>query len=886
MEARIRPKFFFTRTLVLLIIMLLLLLCLCCMVFSRMREIYKEQDGVQTTSTVSLAAEIINERINTRLQALRNMALFGETKTRTPQSVRELLSALVTAQQAPQFGEMNASRYLITDEQGNLLFSNKVLNIERSQFFYDAMRGFATTSSVLPPSTRPEERELKKIFALTVPVILGAKVVGTLSAVMNVDDTSWMLQKIKIPYSGSDFFLIDEEGIIIAHSALQNSETKTLNGTRFFNTATTDYLKKEDALAFEAFTKEPHNKGAWDNRVVRFEAEASQRTIAFTELPNTNSWRLVAISGGESIRGAQRRMLVSFGGLFGAMLAMLMGVSLVLYYLIWQAGRIRDITSLVIDNSGLFLFRLSEDMTVSAIQRPFQQFLALPEGTRHFNLNKIIRTPEDRLSNSLLAGTSAVLPVTAFDGRPLTLQLHFLEMESDGCMQTLAVDITKDEELRKKVSELAYINQLTGLPNEQAFYEHLDDFLAKAKRTGYPCYACLFIETAESGKLLEIFGSTYHKKLLQQTAERLASVAGNGCSMLFNLRYGTCAILTAYSSEAQLEAFVRTIQQALEPRYKIEDNTIEAASVIGVLKYKDFPAAMISKAEDILRPAEIALRVARTEGGVCFLNHKLYQRLQEKLELEIDLRKALERDELFLVFQPVYSADKDRIVSVEALCRWNRAGHGLVPPGVFIPIAEETGFINILGDWVIDRAIEMAKKLLPLSVCVEFNVSIVQLAQADFTERLVAKVKESGLPTQSLGMEITESCRLTEAENMKAKLRRIKEAGVSVYIDDFGTGYSSFAYLMDLEPDYMKIDKSLVSSINSSRKQQLIVKTITGFARGIQNGVIAEGIETEEELTALLEAGCSMVQGFLISVPLKEAEAIDFIKNFNDGKPL
>ena len=281
-----------------------------------------------------------------------------------------------------------------------------------------------------------------------------------------------------------------------------------------------------------------------------------------------------------------------------------------------------------------------------------------------------------------------------------------------------------------------------------------------------------------------------------------------------------------------------------------------------------------SVAEELLRNADTAMYRAKGAGRARHqvFDATMHQRAVKMLELETDLWRALERDELRLHYQPIIDLATGHICGFEALVRWQHPERGLVSPGDFIPIAEESGLIVPIGWWVLDEACRQARLWQtqfprPEPLWMSINLSSKQLSQSDMIERVRRAVTDNDLAGDSIKLEITESVIMENTESAAAVLRKIKELGVRLSIDDFGTGYSSLSYLHRFPLDTIKVDRSFVSQMVPGARNSEIVNTIVAMARGLTMNVVAEGVETAEQLAGLREMKCGFAQGFYISRP-------------------
>jgi EAL domain-containing protein (putative c-di-GMP-specific phosphodiesterase class I) len=316
--------------------------------------------------------------------------------------------------------------------------------------------------------------------------------------------------------------------------------------------------------------------------------------------------------------------------------------------------------------------------------------------------------------------------------------------------------------------------------------------------------------------------------------------------------------------------------------FPLGDAPYEVSCRIGLVACTEYLRGEQISPGDMLRYGELAGRLAKKTQGVFRLDMESYLSAMKELDMEVVLINSIKNCELKVVYQPVYSYGPDRITSVEALIRWENERYGNVPPSTFIAIAERCGFINQLGDFVIDASLDLASKLCSegRDIRVNFNVSSLQFSQSSFAEKLTEKFRSRGLPRESAGLEITESYLCGDASDFIEKLEMIRKEGIMVSIDDFGTGYSSLSYLKDLPIDFIKIDRSFIKGIDRSEKHLNLFKSITALAGSIGVEVVAEGVETEDQLEAVLKCRCSHIQGFLISEPIDEDALMDFIKTY------
>jgi diguanylate cyclase (GGDEF)-like protein len=332
-----------------------------------------------------------------------------------------------------------------------------------------------------------------------------------------------------------------------------------------------------------------------------------------------------------------------------------------------------------------------------------------------------------------------------------------------------------------------------------------------------------------------------------------------------------CILFEEFSEDSEPLKLVERLQKALLAAHDLDGTEVFAQASAGIA----LGGPQYARPEEILRDAEIAMYRAKEQGrgGVTVFQQSMHTRARALLQMETDLRRALERDELRLVYQPVISLETGRIAGCEALCTWEHPVHGDVRPAEFIPIAEETGLIVPIGAWALREACRAAIEFgaldaQPLSVAV--NLSARQLGP-ELLEHVSAALRESGLRPERLQLEITESLLIEHAGPAAPILAQLKSQHVHLLLDDFGTGYSSLGYLHDFRFDALKIDRSFVARAGMGKQAEL-VHTIVSLARALGMEVVAEGVETPAQAAQLKQLGCQFAQGFLFSRSI-EAEA-------------
>ncbi len=418
---------------------------------------------------------------------------------------------------------------------------------------------------------------------------------------------------------------------------------------------------------------------------------------------------------------------------------------------------------------------------------------------------------------------------------------------------------------QERLNYLAYNDVLTGLANQSFFHNRLVSSL-HARNGEIPQIAVVMLDIERFRQINVTFGRASGDELLRDIGGRLImanqSVARIGADMFGLILRGT---QTASDINRMLEGIISTCFSAL---FQLGGENVRVACRAGVAV---FPVDGLD-ADALLRNAEAALR--RSKGSserIVFYTAEMNARVAETLAIETRLRRAVEQREFVLHYQPKIALSSGEIVGLEALIRWNDPEHGLVAPNKFIPVLEETGMIVEAGRWVVEQAFVDLRRWSARGIDVPrvaVNVSAIQLHRKDFVETMVEEIRRGGDMPDWLELEVTESIVMSDVDACTRKLSILRGMGVSIAIDDFGTGYSSLSYLGRLPLDSLKIDRSFISGLTNSSESSTIVSTIIALAHGLKLKAIAEGVETEEQASALANLHCDQVQGYLYSRPI------------------
>ncbi|HJW25390.1 MAG TPA: EAL domain-containing protein [Rhodocyclaceae bacterium] len=438
-------------------------------------------------------------------------------------------------------------------------------------------------------------------------------------------------------------------------------------------------------------------------------------------------------------------------------------------------------------------------------------------------------------------------------------------------------DVTERKRAEERVRHMAQTDPLTGLPNRLALLMRLAQTLPESRRYNRNV-AVMFIDLDRFKIINDTLGHQVGDELLREVASRLACTVRESDTVSRLGGDEFVVVLPEITSATDCAIVAGKIITALSAPIRVEGHELHTSPSIGISIFPiDGPDG-----DTILKNADTAMYHAKAAGrnNYQFYADEMNQVATQRLDLESKLRQALTRNELALAYQPQFDAKTRRITGVEALLRWYHPVDGVISPVKFIPIAEETGLIIAIGDWVLHNACREIKRwidagLPPLRVAV--NVSARQLRRRDFCETVAGALAESGLSPELLELEITESSVMENPEEAIGILQVLRRMGVTLAIDDFGTGYSSLAYLKLFPIDHLKIDRSFVADIEHDLNDRAIAFGTIALARSLGLNVIAEGVETEDQLELLRTNDCDEVQGYLLSPPLTGASAFAFL---------
>jgi diguanylate cyclase (GGDEF)-like protein/PAS domain S-box-containing protein len=442
-------------------------------------------------------------------------------------------------------------------------------------------------------------------------------------------------------------------------------------------------------------------------------------------------------------------------------------------------------------------------------------------------------------------------------------------------------DITDQKRAEQELRYLANFDTLTNLPNRTLLSERLSRAIVRARRHDGRI-AVLFLDLDRFKDVNDSLGHAAGDRILRAAAVRLQDTVGahNTVARLGGDEF--TVVLENLETPDQADKVAREIITAFEAPLLLDDRQeVSISTSIGISLYPDHAQVPT----ELLKQADTAMYQAKAAGRRTYLryNDTMDVTIRERATLSGALRKVLDRGELRLVYQPRMALSQQRIIGVEALLRWHSQEHGEIPPTQFIPLAEESGLILEIGEWVLREACLTLRRwhqhgLAGLAMSV--NVSVLQLLRGDFPGVVERVLLDTGLPPESLELELTESVVMANAEQTADKLQALRRLGVSLAIDDFGTGYSSLAYLKRLPINTLKIDKEFIDDLNHGSDDAAITTTIIAMARALGLNVVAEGVATQSQMEFLREHHCDEIQGFWLSPPLESHRCLAFIRNW------
>jgi diguanylate cyclase (GGDEF)-like protein/PAS domain S-box-containing protein len=462
---------------------------------------------------------------------------------------------------------------------------------------------------------------------------------------------------------------------------------------------------------------------------------------------------------------------------------------------------------------------------------------------------------------------------------PVELALSVGYCGRERFVMSLMRDISGQRQVEREIKQLAYYDSLTGLPNRALFEERFRRVLNTADRLGHMA-ALLFIGVDNLKTINDTRGHACGDRLLKLVGQRLVKIVPEGSTVVRWEGDKFIVLLPGLDSAEAADAVAKDILQAFVEPCEVDDRRYFVTASVGGAIYPQHG----TDGDKLLKHADMAMYAAKEQGRntYCSFTEEMNRRVLERSELEYNLRQALAREEFFLVFQPQVDQMTGKVLGAEVLLRWQHSENGLISPGQFIPLAEESGLILPIGHWVLQTACAQNKAWQlagypPMPIAV--NLSARQFQQPDFFDQVAQVLKDTGLAPCYLELELTESLLMADAQAAAETLRALRNLGVGIAIDDFGTGYSSLSYLKRFPIDRIKIAQEFVLDINRDPEDAAIVETIIAMAHGLGLDIVVEGVETESQLQFLRARKCRVMQGYYFGRPMPAEGFVEFLSD-------
>lgn len=440
------------------------------------------------------------------------------------------------------------------------------------------------------------------------------------------------------------------------------------------------------------------------------------------------------------------------------------------------------------------------------------------------------------------------------------------------------IDIENRKIQEEQIKTLAYFDNTTKLPNRAMFYEIMKNTLKCAREEQQQGFV-LYMDIDNFKIINDTFGHEFGDIILGRVANRLKTLE-NIPKRVFRLSGDEFIIILPKYSEQNTKEIANKVQDIMIKPFIVDENEIQISMSIGLALYPNDATS----ADELLRKADLAMYKAKEFGKN---QYQLYEtsfddEITDRLLLENHLRNALHRGEFVLNYQPQIDTLTENIIGFEALIRWFSPEYGFVSPMVFIPIAEEMGLINKIGEWILKDACEFSLKInkrYKQDIIISINISPIQLNQDNFIDIVQRVIETTGVDTKLIGIEITETSLMTNFEDNSKKLEQLRELGITIALDDFGTGYSSLNYLMMLPIHIIKIDRSFIVNMIHVEKGINIIESIINLAHSMGLRVVAEGVELAEQLDVLKHLKCDQIQGYIFGKPISEQDTMKYIEH-------
>jgi len=479
---------------------------------------------------------------------------------------------------------------------------------------------------------------------------------------------------------------------------------------------------------------------------------------------------------------------------------------------------------------------------------------------------------------SLFFNEHAVLYIVSPSGDELVVEVatrHELSVLDRQLLELFSVNIAvgfENAHLFEHIEKLAFFDQLTGLPNRISFQKTLEESLGKKEHL-----SVLLADLDDFQAVNDGLGNDVGNKTLIAVALRLATVG----EYVARVSGDTFGIILNYDHSSELVYFIDRLNKAIGETLEIDNIEIPVQMTVGVALYPEHG----NNGVELFRNASIALKQAKQSqrGQYQIFSPQLEDDLRSHLQIIKELSHCVSKEQLVIHYQPQVTISDGKIFGVEALMRWQRTETELVPPVLFIPAAEDSGHISMMGEWILREACktQVAWRKRGHNIQMSVNVSIRQMRESGFMTMLQQVIHETGIENQMLEIEVTESMVMEDVEKMISMLSEIRALGLKISIDDFGTGYSSLSYLKRLPADQLKIDKAFIDEVHLGGDDEVIAELIIAMGHLLRMEVIAEGVELEEQKLQLKDLGCDQIQGYLYSKPIPEKALWNMLEDIN-----
>ncbi len=516
------------------------------------------------------------------------------------------------------------------------------------------------------------------------------------------------------------------------------------------------------------------------------------------------------------------------------------------------------------------LFGLRPEKLLGKVNADFADYFVYEEGgampIEQFPVNQVLRT--GRAIKNVVFGINRN---NAGDNTAWVIANAFPELDDEGQMRHIIVtllNISDRIKSQKRIYQLAHYDALTQLPNRSLINQRIEQAIAVAQREASQ-FAVMFLDLDDFKVVNDSLGHHCGDLLLQQVARRLRQCVRD-TDMVGRLGGDEFVVLVQKINVEQVAEIAQKIISVINGLFEVDGHVLSSCTSIGISVYPHD-----GETRDMLtRHADIAMYHAKSlpsRGGYYFFDFEMNTQIENRLAIEKDLYQALTKKQFFLDYQPQIDVSSGHLVGLEALIRWRHPQRGIISPLDFIPVAEKSHLIVLIGEWVLRQVCEDIKSWLNAGqqvMKVAINLSLYQLQGQDLFARFMHIIKEVGISAEYLELELTESLMMEDHHAVLVFMRQCRDAGMHFSIDDFGTGYSSLSYLTKLPLDKIKIDKSFVSAISQTKEANTLVSAIINMAQSLHLTVVAEGVETKQQLDYLKACGCDTIQRFYFSPPL------------------